>query len=169
MNLYRARFFSSSAAVTEMEMKFSSETQKTYANYQTSDLSFNSLLEAMEGLQRTEMTYQDYNDFYPLADELVHYFEQMLEGDIQVSASQVSRMINFGAQFGVGSQQYWEFCLEKLESKMKELDAPKAIKVINTLKDCGLLTQTLSFGLTDHLLGSKGLSAENLANVLLIA
>ena len=93
----------------------------------------------------------------------------MLEGDVQVSASQVAKLINFGAQFGVGSQQYWEFCLEKLESKMGELDAPKAIKVINTLKDCGLLTQTLSFGLIEHLLGSKGLSAENLSVLLIIA
>jgi hypothetical protein len=115
------------------------------------------------------MTYQTYSDFYPMADELVHYFEQMLEGDVQVSASQVAKLINFGAQFGIGSHQYWDFCLEKLESKMKELDAPKAIRVINTLKDVGLLTQTLSFGMTDHLLNSKSLSAENLSILLIIA
>ena len=75
MNFYKARYFSTAAAVTEMEYKFSSETQKTYANFQTSDLSFNSLLEAMDSLQKTEMTYQDYSEYYPMADELVHYFE----------------------------------------------------------------------------------------------
>ena len=104
-----------------------------------------------------------------MADELVHYFEQMLEGDVQVSGNQVAKLIFFGSQFGVGSQEFWVFCLEKLESKMNELDAPKAIKVINTLKDCGLLTQTLSFGLTEHLLGAKGLSVQDLSIILIIA
>jgi hypothetical protein len=104
-----------------------------------------------------------------MADELVHYFEQMLEGDVQVSGNQVAKLIFFGSQFGVGGQEYWEFCLEKLESKMNELDALKAIKVINTLKDIGLLTQTLSFGLTEHLLGAKGLTVENLSIILIIA
>ena len=50
MNFYKARFFSTSAAVTEMEYKFTSETQKTYANFETSDLSFNSLLDSMDSL-----------------------------------------------------------------------------------------------------------------------
>lgn len=52
---------------------------------------------------------------------------------------------------------------------MKELDASRAMKVINTLKDCGILTQTLSYGLTDHLLSSKGLTAEQLSVLLIIA
>jgi hypothetical protein len=96
MRLYQARMFSY-AAVTEMESQFTSETQKTYASFETSDLSFKSLLEAMENLQKTEMTYQDYSEYYPMADELVHYFEGMLEGDLDVTANQVARLINFGA------------------------------------------------------------------------
>jgi hypothetical protein len=139
MMLYQARLFSY-AAVTEMESQFTSETQKTYATFQTSDLSFRSLLEAMESLQKSEMTYEDHSEYYPMADELVHYFEQMLEEDLQVSGSQVGMLINFGAQFGVGSHQFWDFCLEKLQDTLGELDAAKSIKVINTLKECGLLT-----------------------------
>ena len=38
-----------------------------------------------------------------MADELVHYFEQMLEGDVQVSGNQVAKLIFFGSQFGIGS------------------------------------------------------------------
>jgi hypothetical protein len=81
------RMFSGYAAVTEMETQFTSETQKTYATFQTSDLSFKSLLESMENLQKTEMTYQEYNEFYPMADELVHYFEKMIDQEIQVNAN----------------------------------------------------------------------------------
>ena len=111
MHFYQARLFSY-AAVTEMESQFTSETQKTYATFQTSDFSFKSLLEAMFQLQSIEMSYQEYRDNYPVADELIHYFESMIEGEVQVTASQVAKLVNFGAQFGIGSHSFWEFCLE---------------------------------------------------------
>lgn len=122
----------------------------------------------MDNLQKTEMTYQEYNDFFPLADELVHYFEQMADQDVQITANQVARLINFGAQYGIGSSQFWEFTLDSLDSLYRDLDAPKCLKVMNTLKDIGLLTQSQSYTLSEHLMSMKGMNAEQLSVLLII-
>jgi ADP-glucose pyrophosphorylase len=39
---------------------------------------------------------------------------------------------------------------------------------MNTLKDIGLLTQSLSYALSTHLISAKSLSAENLSMLLII-
>lgn len=122
----------------------------------------------MENLQKTEMTYQEYNEFYPMADELVHYFEKMIDQEMQVSAAQIARLINFGSIFGTGSHQFWEFLLDNLETHLADLDATKSLKVLNTLKDIGLLTQSLSYALSSHLISCKNMSAENLSMLLII-
>ena len=60
------------------------------------------------------MTYQEYYEFFPVADELVHYFEEMVDDGLEISATQLTKLISFGAQFSIGSEKFWHFLLETL-------------------------------------------------------
>lgn len=57
------RFFSPAtayAAVTEMETNFASSTHQTYESFNTSDLTFDSVLSQIFALEKQDMSFEDF-------------------------------------------------------------------------------------------------------------
>lgn len=67
------------------------------------------------------MTFEEYEQFYMLADELVHYLEGIVEveGTNQnLSSHQVLSLIFFAEQFNIFSNQFWALTHEGLNQNI---------------------------------------------------
>ena len=50
------------------------------------------------------MSLEEYESFYPMADELIHYFEELSEDNsYKPSSSEIDALVSFGARFEVSS------------------------------------------------------------------
>jgi hypothetical protein len=76
-------FSTQNAAVTEMETSFSSidshigqgTVAQAYAKFEGSDLSMKSICEIMRLLSQKDISYEEYEHYFPMADELAHHWE----------------------------------------------------------------------------------------------
>ena len=132
------RFFSPAtayAAVTEMEQTFHESTHQTYESFNNTDLTLESVLTQMQAMERQDMSFEDFQSFFPLADELVHYFEELHDESHQMTATQTLSLISFGSKFTISSMVFWDFVLQSIKSKpvQDSLSAIQTIKSMNAL------------------------------------
>ena len=85
------------AAVTEMENVFGSLTHQTYTEFNSTDLSFDSVLDSIVNLEKQEISFENFTEFHPYADELLVYFEELVDNSHRITAAQAMSLVGFGA------------------------------------------------------------------------
>ena len=164
LNMNQLRYFSGQAAMTQLEYSF---THNVYQNFQHSDLSFDSLITAMHDISKKDLSYHEFNEFYPMADELGHYLDQAIEerGSAYylsiITADQATNLLKFALKFGIGLDSLMKLALDALEQDhlLGEMKPLQIIHIMNLLKEEGRLTQSLLVSMLQNLLKSASLNS----------
>ena len=62
-------------------------------------------------MEQNDLSFEDYQQYFPLADELVHYFEEMHDDSHEITGAQTLSLISFGSKFSISSMVFWDFTL----------------------------------------------------------
>lgn len=81
------------------------------------------------------MSFEDFQQFFPLADELVHYIEELHEDTHEITATQTLSLISFGSKFTISSMVFWDIALQSIKDKkvIEQLSGSQTIKALNSL------------------------------------
>jgi len=136
-------------------------------------------MDTVSRLNDHEMSYHEYQDFFPMADEVSLYLVDLIEEEGEDSliqrctSSQAVSLVNFGTKFEIGEKTFWNFVLDivQKENTIKGLSPNESLHLLGTLKEFDILPSTLLVKLTQQLVlqAQQGkLSTTNLTLLLLI-
>ena len=115
------------------------------------------IVEAMCNLATMDLTYSQFEESAPMADELVHYLTESLENKHYVNNTideqQVGNLAAFGTKFSIDEPVYWEMVTLALEDNLKEMRATQIMQTMTLLQESGRLDEATLFNCLDELKG----------------
>lgn len=165
------------AAESEMSTLLDSNTlfSKLYADSSSAQQSMqiSGLIDAMVSFQDQELDADSFSELAPMADELVHYLAETLQGETfvtdAVKPSQMVDLLKFGNRFQIGDQTFWKFTLTALSENLTSMTSDDLLTSLTLLEQGGRLRHELMVSCLQQILShANKLSVSELQVLLLI-
>jgi len=97
------------------------------------------IVETMCDFQVNELDFASFSELAPMADELVHYLTEHLDGKAfvpdAVTPSQVFSLVKFGVKFQIGEEQFWKFATSAFADNLTQMASDQILYTMTHLQE----------------------------------